>query len=212
MKRLFLVVVLLLACGPGQKPAVDVQPPAVTLVPGAAQPFAAAVAGAPIAVSWSVDCGAVTQAGLYTAPASPGTCHVTATAAPGVSGTATVTVELPPAVVTLSPAGPTAVDACRTLQLRASATRGSVAYAVAEEGGGAVDAAGLYAAPEVAGTYHVTATGSEGGTATATIVVQDHVLAVTVDPPTTQVEAGGQAQFTATVTTTCGTFPASSGG
>ena len=78
---------------------VSVTPASVTLEPDAAQQFTATVTGsANTDVTWTVEegsgCGSITQAGLYTAPGSPATCHVRATsAADGTrSDTATVTV------------------------------------------------------------------------------------------------------------------------
>lgn len=94
------------ACGAGaggagpveRDVAVVVAPPAVTLLAGGTAAFAAAVTGTIDAgVNWSVEpsgCGAISDAGLFTAPASVGTCVVRATsrATPSASGTATAAV------------------------------------------------------------------------------------------------------------------------
>jgi hypothetical protein len=74
--------------------------------------------------------------------------------------------------------------------------------------GGAVSATGVYTAPSTGGTYHVIATSvaDPSRSATAAITVTERVLSVTVNPPTVSVAPGGTAQFTATVTTTCGAF------
>ena len=118
-----------------------------------------------------------------------------------------------PAVqVTVSPATST-VDACRgevlTAQV-AGTTDGRVNWTVQEPGGGTV-VNGIYTAPTEAGTYHVVATsvvdGSAQGTATV-VVAPARVLSVAVSPGQTSLPTGGGLAFAATVTTTCGTFPA----
>ncbi|MBZ4399855.1 glycosyl hydrolase family 18 protein [Myxococcus sp. MISCRS1] len=82
---------------------VSVSPPAVTLPPGGTSTFVATVTGTTnTQVLWSVRegsaGGAVTQAGVYTAPATPGTYHVVAQslADPSRSAEATVTVSAAP--------------------------------------------------------------------------------------------------------------------
>lgn len=74
---------------------IAIDPTTATLAPGATQQFTATVSGtADTRVDWSASCGQVTQAGLYTAPQTPGTCTVTAAsrAAPSKQASATVTV------------------------------------------------------------------------------------------------------------------------
>jgi hypothetical protein len=121
----------------------------------------------------------------------------------------------PPAPVTVkvTPASAT-VDACTTAQFSAqvaNATDGTVTWSVQEgSAGGTVDTTGKYTAPSTAGTYHLVATSkaSSAASATATVVVQDHILSIAVTPASASVAASGTQQFTATVTTTCGTFNA----
>ncbi len=76
---------------------VTVAPTTTTLMAGASYTFAATVANAPDnTVTWSVSTGggSITSAGVYTAPATPGTYTITATSTwANVSGTATVTVK-----------------------------------------------------------------------------------------------------------------------
>lgn len=170
------------------------------------------------AVTWSVretsGCGSVSTAGVYSAPAAAATCHVVATSAADTSKSdvATVTVS-GPLSVSISPAR-TTVDACRTVTLSATVTGSTdraVAWSVQESGGGTITSAGVYTAPSTAGQYHVIATAhaSSKVTATATITVQDHILSVAVNPASTSVAVNGTLQFSATVTTSCGTFAAS---
>jgi hypothetical protein len=74
---------------------ITISPTSATLAPGATQQFTATVTGTPdTRVSWSASGGSVTQAGLFTAPATAGQYTVTAAsvAAPSKQASATVTV------------------------------------------------------------------------------------------------------------------------
>ncbi len=197
---------------------VAISPRTPSVVAGGTIAFTAVVSNATnTAVTWSVPtpgCGAITPAGVYTAPAVAGTCTVVATsqADPSKSDTATVTVTAPPPpiVVTVTPS-PAAVDSCGSMTFSATVTGTSntaVTWSVQEgAAGGAITATGVYTAPSNAGTYHVVATSAANAssTAVAVVAVTDRVLSVVVSPQTVQVPPGGTAQFTATVTTTCGT-------
>jgi fibronectin type 3 domain-containing protein len=141
---------------------------------------------------------------------------VNAAGASPASATVSATVPAtppPPITVTVTPAA-TTVDACRTLQLRATVagtTDEAVTWSVQEGAvGGTVDAAGNYTAPDATGVAHVVATSraSAVATATATISYQQRIVSVTVVPASASVLPGGRAQFAAAITTTCGTFPA----
>lgn len=213
MKRLICLLALAAACN-NPKQAIDVEPKTATVPVNATQKFTAAVSGSPVSVTWTASCGTVDATGLYTAPATVGTCTVTATStiATSFSGQAVVTVVLPANVVTVAPAT-ASIDACTSVSLAATSAQGGTITWVVVEGaaGGTLVVNGLnatYTAPSTAGTYHVTAAASVGGSATATITVNNHVLSVAVSPTTATVTTGGQQQFTATVTTSCGTFPA----
>lgn len=198
---------------------VGISPVTASVDAGGQVTFAAVVSGTTnTAVTWSVveaGCGTITAAGVYTAPGAAGTCHVAAAsvADPGktAQATVTVTVTAPPVIsVSVAPVS-AAVDACRTATLSASVTgtsNGAVTWSVAEgAAGGTITSAGVYTAPALAGTYHAVATSQADPTrtSTATIVVAQRVLSMAVSPATVSVPPGGSAQFTATVTTTCGT-------
>lgn len=169
-------------------------------------------------VTWSLretsGCGTITN-GNYVAPAAAATCHVIATSVADTtkSDTATITVSAPPPPVTVSIA-PTsaALDACRTQTFTATVTGTSdtaVTWSVAEgAAGGTVSASGVYTAPAGGGTYHVVATShaSPSSTARVAVTVTERVLSVAVAPTSVSLQAGQTAQFTATVTTTCGAF------
>ncbi len=80
----------------------------------------------------------------------------------------------------------------------------NVAWSIDEgTAGGSVSAAGLYTAPETAGTFHVRATSaadaSASGVATVTVSTGS-VLAVSISPSPASVQTGGMQLFTATVT------------
>jgi hypothetical protein len=205
-----------------QTVAVQVAPSQVEVAPAGVVAFAATVTGtANTSVAWSVaeaTGGTVNTTGLYTAPSGGGTFHVVATSSadPTKSASATVTVTAPaPVVVTVSPATGS-INACRTLQLAATVTgttNTAVTWSVQEgASGGTISAAGLYTAPAGPGTYHAVATSVADGTKTAvaTITVTELIVAVNVTPATVTVSPGGSAQFTATVTNSCGTFTATS--
>jgi len=144
---------------------------------------------------------------LRAAPESRGVAEVTvrATAAPPAPAPGTVAVTVTPPEST--------VDACRGVVLAAQvtgATNGRVAWTVLEPGGGTV-VNGIYTAPATGGTYHVVATSEADpnarGSATMT-VGPPKVLSVGVSPTQASTTAGGALAFTATVTTSCGSFPA----
>ncbi len=197
--------------------AVAVSPHTATVAAGGSITFAATVSGTTnTAVVWSVQeasgCGSVTQAGVYTAPGAAATCHVVATSsADGTkSDVATVTVTVP-VTVAISPSSAN-VNSCQTFTFTAT-VRGTSNTAVTwsvQEGaaGGSVSSAGVYTAPSSAGTYHVVATSQADATksSVATVTVTDKIVSVAVSPTQTTVPVGGSVQFTATVTTTCGTF------
>jgi hypothetical protein len=127
------------------------------------------------------------------------------------SATVTVTAVPPPVVVTVAPPV-AAANGCTTLAFTATVTGasdGSVTWAVQEgAAGGAITAAGVYTAPAAPGTYHVVATSRADATRSAVVpvTVTEKILQVAVTPQTIQLAAGGTAQLTATVTTTCGAF------
>ena len=203
-----------------QPTTVTVNPPEVTIVAGSQQVFAAVVTGsANTGVTWLVSegasGGAVNTVGAYTAPTTPGTYHVVATsnADPTIQANALVTVTAPPPPTPVTIAVSSASGStfgCQSLLFTATVTGSAdtaVTWAVVEAGGGTITAGGVYTAPEAPGTYHVAAAShaDPATSATAAVTVSTKVLSVVIDPPTISVPAGGTAQFTATVSTTCGT-------
>jgi hypothetical protein len=138
---------------------------------------------------------------------------VTASAPSGCTGGAPVTSQactyVPVAVTITPPTGPR--YSCTTARFTASVTGtadGTVTWSVQESAGGSVSSDGTYTAPSTPGTYHLVATSHADPTKSATIAVAvtDHVISVALSPATVTVAPGATVQFTATVTTTCGTF------
>jgi hypothetical protein len=216
-----------LSAAAGTAVTVAVEPGSRSVAPNAQVAFTAVVTGTvDTAVTWAVRepiGGTIDGAGRYVAPSGGGLFHVVATsvADPAASATASVTVTAPPpppppppppnvAVTVTPPSG--GVDACRSLALSATVTgtaNQAVTWSVLEgAAGGAVSATGVYTAPDTGGIYHVVATSvaDPTRTATAAVTVTERVLSVEVNPPNITVAPGGTAQFTATVTTTCGAF------
>ena len=209
--------------GPTPVPTVSISPSAPTMAAGSSLVFTATVTGTTsAAVTWSVregpGCGLVDASGLYTAPLAGATCHVDVASveSPTATATATVTVSPPPApaptpvVVSISPSSGT-VDTCRTLSFTATVTgaTGGVTWSVQEgSAGGSVSTSGVYTAPSVAGTYHLVATSQAvpASSASVPVTVSDRILGVAVSPSTVSLAPGASAQFTATVTTSCGSY------
>jgi hypothetical protein len=202
-------------------PAVQVvvTPHSAAVLTGATVSFTATVSNATnTAVTWRVQeasgCGSVTAAGVYTAPAAAATCHVVATSVQDgtKSDAAAVTVSSPAAIVVAITPGSAAINSCLTASFTASVTGttdGVVTWSITEgAAGGTITSAGRYTAPANAGTYHVVATSraSTSSTATATVTVTDRIVSVAVSPGGLDLAPGATGQFTATVTTTCGSF------
>lgn len=99
---LALLSVILVACGgdDDDKVNVSISPMTATIKAGTTQMFTASVTGNKnTAVTWKVDeanGGMVTAAGVYTAPLTAGTYHVTATSAADTKKSATATITVTP--------------------------------------------------------------------------------------------------------------------
>jgi len=191
--------------------SVAVAPASRSLMVGESAAFTATVTNASIGtVAWSVAegaaGGAVTPGGVYTAPGSPGTYHVVATA--GVDGATLgqaevqVTADPDALAVTVSPKTRTVFvkDAFQFAASVVNATDGTVSWSVQEgAAGGTVTAGGLYTAPATPGAYRVVATANEDGVTRDTAVVTVPTVSVTVSPPTKVLVTGASTTFTAAV-------------
>jgi len=188
--------------------SVSIEPARVTLVAGATARFRATITGsADGAVTWSApDGGTVDSAGLFTAPKAAGTFRVVAAAHadPGKTATATVEVSLQSAIaVSISPAAFTVQrGGAQALAATVTGTDDSlVTWSLQETGGGTVNAAGIYVAPQIAGTFHIVATSHADPTRTAVAVatVVAAPRSIAISPQTARVAPGGNVQFQATV-------------
>ncbi|MEI6224170.1 MAG: hypothetical protein WCS72_05425 [Deltaproteobacteria bacterium] len=148
MPRIPLALVALLAlstagaCSKGSSapPPLTVSPAAPVLGPLQQQQFTATVEGEPSpAVNWSVveglRGGTITSGGLYTAPATSGTYHVTATRVSDPSQAATATVFVV-ATCTLPTPQPSALPVPRVIPLGVHAVGETVAFQVPAGTGG----------------------------------------------------------------------------
>jgi len=208
------------ASGTGTGIVVTLEPKGAQAPTGGSVSFTATVTGtSDEGIVWSVQegptGGSVTATGVYTAPAVSGTYHVVAASHADSTSqqVAAVTVTVP-AAVTISPASAT-LDACRSVTFTATVSgtgNQSVAWSVKEGvAGGTITPAGAYTAPSTAGTFHVVATSAADPTNTsqgAVTVGPEKVLSVAVKPGSGTVAANGALAFSATVTTSCGSFAA----
>jgi len=181
---------------------VYVAPTTFNLGLGGSQRFAATVVGNGItneSVSWSVDeagGGAITSAGIYTAPTTTGTYHVRATSVADstASAVATVTVTHPSGIaVSVSPGTPSLT--VNSMLFFEAAVTGSpdtaVTWSLDEAGGGSVSTSGQYTAPGTPGTFHVRATSLADPTVSAAATVTVSFVSVTVSAQPQQTD--GQA-------------------
>jgi hypothetical protein len=198
--------------------SITVSPAVASPSAGAKIQFAAAIQGTTTnnSVTWSASIGAITGAGMFTAPATHGTGTITATsvADPAKSATATVTVstgsEQPSSTgvtsVTVSPTTASSVTS-GTLQFSAAvqgtSSNTSVTWKALQ---GTITSTGVYTAPAKAATDTVTATSvadpTRSASATITITAASGnpvVTSIVISPTTAQVATSGTMQFASTV-------------
>jgi hypothetical protein len=198
--------------------SISISPAAAALKAGETQSFGAVVTGSSDAeVSWTVEeagGGSVTAAGLYTAPATPGTYHVVAKshADPTATALATVTVAakdqemivvtVTPAMASVSPGGMVTFAAAVV-----GAETPAVTWNVKEPAGGTISAEGVYTAPATTGQYTVVATSVADPTrsGSAVVTVAGAPISVVVSPEVISLPAGQGQHFVATVTGTTNT-------
>lgn len=203
---------------------VSITPPGpLQLLAGASQPFSATVVGpANTNVTWSVggiscsgNCGTITQAGVYTAPAlltSVLSATITATSQATPSASASVTVQLNPVVaIAMGPFNPQMAPGT-SQQLSAKVTDSviqSVQWTVsgascAGPSCGTISPSGLYTAP--AGllttmnvTVKATAVADSSKFATAIIAVGP-IVVMTVSPTPLSLSVGAGQQYSVSIT------------
>jgi hypothetical protein len=155
-------------------------------------------------VTWTASGGTITSGGQYTAPSSAGTYTVSATsvADPSKSASAVVTVSQPIQVsISVSPTT-ASLQTGGQQQFTAYVSGTSNTTVTWSASGGTVTSGGLYAAPNAAGTYTVTAVSAADPTksASATVTVSaPQPISVTISPTTVAMPQKWQQQFAATV-------------
>ncbi|MGE0352558.1 MAG: hypothetical protein AB7Q69_04895 [Gemmatimonadales bacterium] len=191
--------------------SIAVSPSATTIAPGGTRQFAADAfysdsSMAPANVAWTATGGTIANDGTYTAGNTAGTFEVVATAIPaGPSDTAVVTIGTQAAVlqqVRLSPdSAQVAAGGQVSFQTRGRYSDGSqgpisVSYTVTA---GSITPAGLYTAPQTAGTYRVIAREAASGLAdTSRVNVTSSPLAsIVISPATVSLQFGQTQQFSA---------------
>src|SRR5262249_55024815 len=161
--------------------------------------------------------GSITTAGLYTAPATPGTFHVRATSQADPTKSATATATVAQVGVTIAPSTPalltgTPLPFSATVTVagttgrswnvlkagRGAGNRGGT-WSVPEPGGGTTPTAGLYTAPASPGTFHVVATSQADTTKSTAATVTVTQVGVTIAPSTPSLITGRTQPFSATV-------------
>lgn len=206
-------------------PLVQVAPAVVTLqAGGGTQQFTVTVLNAPNGnVVWKVNgvlggspaTGTITQAGLYSAPASipaAGSVSVQAVSVANDNSVGTATVTLRQAVgITITPTTAT-VDAGQSLQFNASvtnATNTAVTWSVNGANGGSaalgtISASGVYTAPATfPGLNQVTVTATsqaDPNEAASAVVALTQPVGVSVTPASSSLVLGASLTFTASVT------------
>ena len=189
----------------GAAPSLTISPSSPTLTEGSTQQF---TASAP--ATWTATCGTIgAGTGAYTAPLSPGSCTITATATDGSGHVASTTAKISsPIVITPSSA---ATGQGQTQQFTASS---AVTWSATC---GTISSTGLYTASAAQGSAcKITATAATGTAYTASVV--DTIGAapsLTISPSSPTLTEGSTQQFTASVpatwTATCGTIGAGTG-
>ncbi len=199
--------------------SIVVSPAVATPAPSAKVQFTAAIQGATTndAVSWTASIGAISPAGVFTAPRTGGIGQIIATSVADPTKSATATVSIAGAA---SPTtnGSEVTSVTITPATASSITGGTLSFAATVQGTtankavtwkallGTITSAGSYTAPAKASTDTVTATSVADATKSAaarviviTAAASPVVSAITVSPSSTKVNTGGSLQFAATV-------------
>ena len=183
---------------------VSISPLNPSVKEGATQQFTASTAS-----TFKTSCGSISSTGLFTAPLSPGSCTVTATATNGSGATASTAAAVT-SPITISPAS-TVTAQGHTQQFSASVPVTWTASC------GSISAAGLFTASATPGAAcTVKATASTGTAYTATALDSiGAASALTISPLSPTLPAGTHQQFTSSVASTwtasCGSFGSSTG-
>ncbi len=191
--------------------SISISPVSAVLAPAGTEQFTAIIPRVSNpGVNWSVDqvsggnstTGTITAAGLYTAPAQPGSHTITATSAanPSVSASAAI------AIITIAISPTTGMLAGSSTEQFTATLQGSanspINWLVDQIAGGSatvgtISSTGLYTAPAQAGSHIITAASTLNASVAANATVS--VFAFTVSPAAVTVAPSGNQQFTATI-------------
>jgi hypothetical protein len=190
--------------------SVSIQPGTKSLTVGAAATFTATVFGdANQLVTWSVvepGGGTITSAGLYTAPATPGTFHVQAVAAADSTASAQATV----IVTAAGPSAPTITSFAANPNVIQPGSSSTLSWSVSgadslsiAPGIGAVTGNSIAVTPTATTTYTLTATNAAGSVTQSATVTVNSSNGPSIDTFTASsynVEAGAAVTLTWTTT------------
>ncbi|MGB8261071.1 MAG: hypothetical protein WCE75_12000 [Terracidiphilus sp.] len=213
---LILFAAVLSFCRPVSAAAVSisVDPATLTLAEGASHSITAKVLNTTnTAVTWSASCGKLSSTTAnpvsYTAPATAGSCTVTATSKADTTKTAMTKVTVTAKAVSVS-VSPTSAPLLTSAKQKFTATVINTTNTAVKWTAtcGALSSAAAnpvtYTAPAAAGTCKVTATSqadtSKSATATVTVTVKPPNVSISVTPASSSVPVGGKVSLTATVT------------
>jgi hypothetical protein len=167
---------------------IQLTPAQVSLSRGGTVQFSAVVTNADNpSFTWSLTDGAITSAGLYTAPGTPGTYQLKATSVADPLKTATATIVVTPDGVQIVPAE-TTVATGGTVQFSLLGPPGSAVSWSANLG--SIGSSGLYTAPSMPGIDEVTAV-RDGVIGTAKVTVIPLQVSVTSRTSTLSGEING---------------------
>jgi len=166
--------------------AIQIQPTSMDVAPGDVVKFDAVVSGSSsLSIGWQVvesDGGTIDAAGHYTAPAAEGTYHVVASLRAAAPASESAEVHVKRRAATSVMVSPTAATLSIGQSVSFTATvdgaHGAAVTWSVQEGaaGGTVTLAGVYTAPQSAGTYHVVVTSAVDPT-------KSDAATLTVDAP-----------------------------
>ena len=192
---------------------VSISPPSVALQSGSAQQFSVSArlqdgTMAPVSAEFSATGGTVSSSGLFTAGPAPGVFFVVATnATSGLADTATVAISgaattlegvvINPSAASLLPGGRQQFSAVGQLS---DGTTAPVLVTWSSTGG-QIDASGLLAAPQLAGTYSVIARSAGGvyaDTAQVRVSNATQLQRIAISPRASQLVVGALQQYSVT--------------
>ena len=201
----FAALSLLSGCGGSSAPliSVTVSPATATMAGGANQTFTATVANDTMnaGVTWTASTGAITSAGVYTAPAVITATSATVTAASKTDATkaATATITFTPIGVTVSPTTATLIGGASqtfTATVTADLTNAGVTWTAST---GTITSAGVYTAPAVITNTSATVTATSKTDTTKSAVANVTLTPISlaaVNPAMASMGSGGSQIFT----------------